>query len=158
MNLKTVQKLITFVWLLTVTLASLFLLFSIWNGNFFKTVYVNDELSFRTYAYTFIAGVLGSLIFAFRGFYKSTVEASNSGKAFNFSWIYWYITRPLAGGIFGFVIYAFSRAELIAFGLTTRISEQNNLMFFSLSFLAGFGFHEFAEYITKKVKNMFRNV
>lgn len=156
MEAKTIQKIIVLLWLIIGMSASILLLFLTWNGNIFKFLKVVDQAAFKTYAYTFFAGVLGSQIYACRGFYQSIVEPKDSSRAFNFIWIYWYLIRPFIGGIFGFIIYAFSRAELIAFGLTTKITEQNNLMFFSLSFLAGFGFHEFAEYITRKVKHIFK--
>lgn len=155
MKNKSLQKLIIFAWLIKVTILSLLMLFWVWNGDIFNFLNVNDKTLFKTFSYVFFAGVLGSVIYAFRGFYQSIAEPRNSPKAFNFKWIFWYLIRPIAGGIFGFVVYALARAELVAFGLTSNISEQNNLMFFGTSFFAGFGFHEFAEYLNRKVKGLF---
>lgn len=155
-NSNTAQKIVILIWLCIVSLTSILILFWTWNENIFDFLIVKDKLMFKTFSYAFFGGVLGSVIYALRGFYQSTVEA-NSKRAFNLKWIYWYLIRPFAGGIFGFVVYTFTRAELVAFGLTQKISEQNNLMFFSISFLAGFGFHDFAEYLTNKLKILFRN-
>lgn len=157
MNTITIQKVIIFVWLVLVTIFSLLALFFVWNSDIFVFFRVANKLLFKTFSYVFFAGVLGSVIYTFRGFYQSIVEPENSPKAFNFKWVFWYLIRPLAGGVFGFVTYAFIRAELLAFGLTSNISEQNNLMFFGTSFLAGFGFHDFAEYLSKKVKRLFND-
>lgn len=155
MTSKTKEKVVIFAWLMVVSVVSIFLLFWTWNNDIFTVLQVHDKTTFKTIAYAFFAGALGSIIYAFRGFYQSIAEPENSPKAFNFKWIFWYLIRPLAGGVFGFVVYAFMRAELVAFGLTTNISEQNNLMFFSTSFLAGFGFHDFAEFLSRKVKSLF---
>lgn len=154
---KTYQKIIILIWLGIVALFSVLVLFWTWNENIFDVVAVKDKLMIKTFTYAFFGGVLGSVIYALRGFYQSVAERNGSKKAFDFRWIYWYLIRPFAGGIFGFVIYCFTRAELISFGLTQKTSEQNNLMFFSISFLAGFGFHDFAEYLTKKLKILFGN-
>lgn len=155
MTSKTKEKIVIFTWLMIVFILSVLLLFWTWNNDTFNVLQVQAESTFKTITYAFFAGVLGSVMYAFRGFYQSITEPENSPKAFNFKWIFWYLIRPIAGGVFGFVVYAFARAQLVAFGLTTNISEQNNLMFFSLSFLAGFGFHDFAEYLSRKVKNLF---
>ncbi len=152
---KTKEKIVVFVWLMVVSIVAILFLFWSWNNDIFSVLQIHDKTAFKTIAYTFFAGVLGSIIYAFRGFYQSIAEPENSPKTFNFKWIFWYLIRPLAGGVFGFAAYAFIRAELVAFGLTTNISEQNNLMFFSTSFLAGFGFHDFAEYLSEKVKKVF---
>lgn len=155
MQNKTVQKIIIFSWLTLITVISLLLLFLVWNDDIFSFLQIHDKTGFKIIAYTFFAGVLGSVIYAFRGFYQSVAEQEKSPKSFNFKWVFWYLIRPIASGIFGFVVYAFVRAELIAFGLTAKLQEQNNLMFFSTSFLAGFGFHDFAEFLTKKVRDLF---
>jgi hypothetical protein len=152
---KAKEKIVIFAWLMVVCVISILLLFWIWNDDIFNVLQVQDKTAFKTITYTFFAGVLGSVIYAFRGFYQSIVEPDNSPKSFNFKWIFWYLIRPISGGIFGFVVYALARAELVAFGLTTSISEQNNLMFFGTSFLAGFGFHDFAEFLSRKTKSLF---
>lgn len=149
------QKIIVFLWLTIVVITSILLLFWTWNNNVFDYLAVKNQPLFKTFVYTFFAGVLGGIVYAYRGFYQSVVEPENSPRAFNPRWIFWYLIRPLASGIFGFVIYAFTRAELVAFGLSEKTQDQNNLMFFALAFLAGFGFHDFAEYLIKKVKNLF---
>lgn len=155
MTSKTKEKSVIFTWLMVISIASILMLFWIWNNDIFAILQIQDRTAFKTIAYTFFAGVLGSVIYAFRGFYQSIAEPENSPKAFNFKWIFWYLIRPIAGGIFGFIVYALVRSELVAFGLTSKISEQNNLMFFGTSFLAGFGFHDFAEYLSSKVKKLF---
>lgn len=152
---KNSQKIIIFTWLMAVTLAICILLFLVWNNNIFSLIRVENRILFKTISYSFLAGVLGSLIYTFRSFYQSIAEPEGSPRSFDFKWIFWYLIRPFTGGIFGFVVYAFARSELIAFGLPSSISFQNNLMFFSLSFLAGFGFHDFAEYLRLKVKKTF---
>ena len=155
MTSKTKEKVVIFVWLVIVSVLSISMVFWTWNNDIFNILRIQDKITFKTIVYTFFAGVLGSAIYAFRGFYQSIAEPENFPKAFNFKWIFWYLIRPIAGGIFGFVVYALARAELVAFGLTSNISEQNNLMFFGTSFLAGFGFHDFAEFLSRKVKNLF---
>lgn len=155
-NSASLQKILIFLWLLIVTLFSMLILFWVWNENFFDFLFIKDKLMFKTFTYAFFGGVLGSVVYAFRGFYQSIAEPRNSKRSFNFKWVFWYLVRPLAGGIFGFVAYSFTRAELGAFGLTEKVTEQNNLMFFALSFLAGFGFHDFAEYLSKKIAYLFK--
>lgn len=149
------KKIIIFLWLTIVAILSILILFWTWNENVFDYLAVNNQQLFKTFVYTFFAGVLGGVVYAYRGFYQSIVEPPSSPKAFDPKWIYWYLIRPFASGIFGFVIYAFTRAGLVAFGLPAKASEQNNLMFFALAFLAGFGFYEFAEFLVQKIKKLF---
>ncbi len=154
--LRLAQKSLVLIWLMFVILASIGLLFGLWNGNIFSFISIRNPDSFKVIGYSFLAGVLGSTVYACRGFYQSIAEPEASLKTFDFKWVFWYILRPLLGGIFGFVIYAFARAELTAFGLTMQSSGHNNLMFFALSFLAGFCFHDFAEYLTSKARGLFQ--
>lgn len=155
MTSKAKEKFVIFAWLMVVSVVSILLLFWTWNNDIFNVLQIQDKTAFKTITYAFFAGMLGSVIYAFRGFYQSIVETDSSPKSFNFKWIFWYLIRPISGGILGFVVYALARAELVAFGLTTNISEQNNLMFFGTSFLAGFGFHDFAEFLSRKTKGLF---
>lgn len=151
---NSAQKTIIFVWLMLVTVLALVFIFLIWNDNIFSLISIKNHSLFKTLSYNFLSGVLGGAIFAFRGFYQSIAEPKDSPKSFDFKWIFWYLIRPITGGVFGVVVYAFVRSELLAFQMAST-QPQNNLMYFSISFLAGFGFHDFAEYLTKKVKKVF---
>lgn len=149
------SKAFVFFWLMVCLFISCWILFVVWNSNVSKYIEINDFRAFKTYVYVTIGGFLGSVIYTLRGFYQSVVEQEDAKKMFSPKWIFWYMIRPFSGAVFGFVIYAFISSGFFAFGFSPSDSSRSNLMFFGLSFLTGFGFHNFAEFLNRKAESIF---
>lgn len=86
------------------------------------------------------SGGIGGTIYTIRGFYQHLGE-----NDFKFSWVWWYIFRPIISVVVGVFLYFLILGGLMSFRSVSEINYSRNILFFcAIAFLAGFSFTQFA--------------
>ena len=99
----------------------------------------------ETFYFSVLMGLLGSLVYMTRGFYKSIIDGNGENSNFDFKWIWWYLCRPLLGIVVGGLVFLITYT---AFDLNGSV--QNEFAIGLLSFLGGYNFTLF---MNKKIEN-----
>ena len=106
------------------------------------TVYFSNFESslIKSLIYIGSSGGIGGTIYTIRGFYQ------HLGKNdFKFSWVWWYIFRPIISVVVGVFLYFLILGGLMSFRSVSEINYSRNILFFcAIAFLAGFSFTQFA--------------
>lgn len=116
-----------------------------------------------TYA-LFAAGVLGGSFYCLRAMYQRLGEGytpvngnvADPTKILNIKvWFYWYLYRPLQGGILALILLALINSHFL---VTDNVNEKTISSFYThvaLGFLAGFGTHELIHKIEELIRVLF---
>ena len=111
---------------------------------------IHDQ-AFRVFIYVGAFGGLGGTIYIIRAFYKHVGEDN-----FKFSWIWWYIFRPLISIIIGVVVYLLIVGGLLSISSTSEIDyKKGTMLYCAISFLAGFSFTQFADKLEELASTLF---
>jgi len=108
---------------------------------------INEKVSYGL----FLSGALGGAFYCLRAIYQRLGEAytpidgkePNPKGSFNIrTWLYWFLYRPIQGGILALVALCLINTNLLS---AEELNSSNVKSFYSLiavGFLAGFGSHE----------------
>lgn len=112
----------------------------------------------------FFSGILGGSFYCLRGLYQRLGEAytpiSNQeptpNKTFNVKvWFFWYLYRPLQGGVLALILLALINSSLISIKQFTEESLKSYYTLIALGFLSGFGSHELIHKIQEIIQVLF---
>ncbi len=112
----------------------------------------------------FFSGVLGGTFYCLRGLYQRLGDAytplnnqtANPAGVLNIKvWFFWYLYRPIQGGVLALILLTLLNSNLISI---KQISPDNLKSYYTLvaiGFLAGFGSHELIHKIEELIKVLF---
>jgi hypothetical protein len=93
-------------------------------------------------------GMLGSSMAAIRKYYRALITESTSAAsglaaprlAWDFGWVFYYLTRPILGAILGALSFTLSFVGFHVFAKPTQIeiSNEGRYLLFALAFISGF--------------------
>ena len=127
----------------------------------------NDNILIQ-FSYFFFAGLIGGAFYCLRALYQRLSDAYTPQHIdkieylpdptilFNIRvWLFWYIYRPLQGGILAVVLVCLFNQGLI--GLNGLESENISSIYFQvgIGFLVGFGTHEVINKVEEVIKVLF---
>jgi hypothetical protein len=111
-------------------------------------------------------GMLGATIAAMRRYYRTLITeraALAEGKSFTpadwtLGWIYYYLTRPLLGGLLGAFTYMFSYAGLLVLATPrdTQVSSEGRFALYALALIAGFAVSHVLDRIEAVARQTFK--
>jgi len=131
-------KVATFLWFSFVFVSVFYLLGATWADWWPYTALNLPEIADAKPAiYSVLGGVLGSALYAFRGFYWSVGPQSSTNPRYRYdpNWTLWYVARPITGAVTGAFMFAFLRAGAGTLGTVTH--DGGSAGYFVASFLAG---------------------
>ena len=152
---NTTLLIFTLLWLFTNT-------FEYIKNNFttLKAFEINESITYGL----FFSGVLGGTFYCLRGLYQRLGEAytpiDNSllepGKILNVKvWFFWYLYRPLQGGILALILLSLLNSHLIVIKQFTEETLKSYYSLIALGFIAGFGSHEVIHKIQELIQVLF---
>lgn len=112
----------------------------------------------------FMAGVLGGTFYCLRSLYQRLGEAytpignkeAEPNKVLNIKvWFFWYLFRPLQGGVLALVLLSLINSHLL---VVQKLDENSISSFYTqiaVGFLAGLGSHELIHKIEEIIKVIF---
>jgi len=111
-------------------------------------------------------GALGATISAMRKYYHALITTSTArvtGKQhvpvdWTFGWIYYYLTRPLLGGILGALSFTLTYVgfNILKGPTPTQISGQGQHLIYALALLAGFSVSHTLDRLDALARELFR--
>lgn len=138
--------------------------------NFFKdyktTLSSVTELSVNegvTYG-LFFSGLLGGSFYCLRKFYQRlgdtftpiSTQPNNLSRGINIkTWFFWYLYRPIQGGVLALILLSLLNSNLITIKQFTPENIKSYYTLISLGFLSGFGSHELIHKIEEIIKVLF---
>jgi hypothetical protein len=127
---------------------------------------IKNNMLFRAHIMCGGFGMLGAAISLIRKYYSTLItESTINQKAetnFNFvwsaGWIYYYLIRPIMGGVAGALVFLLSymSVQIIVIGRPLEISSQGRLLLYALSFIAGFSVTDVLNKIVEVSKQVFK--
>lgn len=121
---------------------------------------INEKVTYGLFA----AGMLGGSFYCLRGMYQRLGEAytpigthePEPKKVLNIKvWIFWYLFRPIQGGVLALILLCLVNSKL----LVSHNLDSNSLSSFytqiAIGFLSGFGSHELIHKIEEIIKVTF---
>lgn len=114
----------------------------------------------------FLSGALGGAFYCLRAIYQRLGEAytpvdNESGeikpnKAFNpIVWLFWYLYRPIQGGVLALVLLTLINSSLITVETITAESLKSYYTLVAIGFLSGFGSHELIHKVQEVIQVLF---
>lgn len=151
-------KVATMVWFVVVFGSAVYALAATWNEWWPYSVIEVDRLDEAKAAiYSFIAGLLGATVYAFRGFYWAVgpQDATNRKYQYDPNWTWWYIARPIMGAFLGGFSYALLRGGVATFAASATSAGGPQAAYFAVGFLAGFSMTEVLDWTTAAASRIF---
>ncbi len=151
-------KTVTMVWFVVVFGSGLYAIAATWNEWWPYSVIEVDRLDEAKPAiYSFIAGLLGAAVYAFRGFYWAVGPQVAADRRYQYdpNWTWWYIARPIMGAFLGGFTYALVRGGVATFGGGGAGGGGTQAAFFTVAFLAGFSMTEVLNWATAAAERVF---
>jgi len=109
----------------------------------------------------FNAGILGGAFYAARGMYRR-LTSDGTKRTVEFEdrfdikvWFFWYLFRPIQGGILAVIILSLLNAGFVGFSNVNEPNVQSLYFQISLGFLVGYGTHEVLKKIDEIIKVTF---
>lgn len=109
----------------------------------------------------FNAGLLGGAFYAARGLYRR-LTSDGTQRTVEFEdrfdvkvWFFWYIFRPLQGGVLAVIILSLLNAGFVGFSNVNEPDLQSLYFQISLGFLVGYGTHDVLKKIDEIIKVTF---
>lgn len=120
---------------------------------------VNEKITYGL----FFSGVLGGSFYCLRAIYQRLGEAytpvnsiSNPKQVFNIRvWFFWFLYRPLQGGVLALVILSLLNGNLLSIKQLTADNIKPFYGMVAVGFLAGFGSHELIHKIQELIQVLF---
>jgi hypothetical protein len=111
-------------------------------------------------------GMMGSSIASMRKYYRALITDSVNSRSGNkvqtafwdFGWVYYYLTRPLVGGVLGALSFTLSFVgfQALAKPSEMEISNQGRYLLFALAFVAGFSVSHVLDRLNSVSKQIFK--
>lgn len=112
-------------------------------------------------------GVLGAAMAAMRKFYRILISegaSQLSGQSFlkinwNLGWMFYFITRPILGGILGALSYTLSFVgfNTLASSPDMEISTHGRFLLYGFAFVSGFGVSQVLDRLNAIAKQLFQH-
>ncbi len=121
---------------------------------------VNENVTYGV----FLSGALGGAFYCLRSLYQRIGEAftpidnfvENNNQSMNMRvWFFWYIYRPVQGGVLALILLVFVKSNLIQVNNPSEVKIESYFTMIGLSFLAGFGAHELIHKIQELIQVVF---
>lgn len=112
----------------------------------------------------FFSGLLGGSFYCLRKFYQRlgdtftpiSLEPNNLSRGMNIkTWFFWYLYRPIQGGVLALILLSLLNSNLITIKQFTPENIKSYYTLISLGFLSGFGSHELIHKIEEIIKVIF---
>lgn len=112
----------------------------------------------------FLSGVLGGSFYSLRGMYQRLGDAYSPingiepkpNKTLNIKvWLFWFLFRPIQGGILALVLLALLKSDLLVIDQLNSEKTKSFYFLIALGFIAGFGSHEVIHKIDELIKVIF---
>lgn len=111
-------------------------------------------------------GMLGATLAAMRKFYRTLITESTAKAAskpvipaiWDFGWVYYYLTRPVLGGILGALTYTLSFVgfHVLAAQPDVKMSAEGRYLLCALSFVSGFSVSHALDRLNVLAKQFFQ--
>ena len=123
---------------------------------------VNEHITYGL----FLSGLLGGSFYSLRSVYQRLGEAYTPldkdsldikpNRDFNVRvWFFWFLFRPLQGGILALILLSLVSSGLITIENLTSEDIENYYTMVAVGFLAGFGSHELMQKIQELIQVLF---
>jgi hypothetical protein len=113
-------------------------------------------------------GMLGASLATIRKYYKALItdvtlmlQGATSGfSVWTLGWIYYYITRPILGGLLGALTYTLSYVgfRILATSTNIEISAEGKYALYGVSLLAGYSVSHVLDVMSAVSKQVFRGI
>lgn len=112
----------------------------------------------------FFSGMLGGAFYCLRKFYQRlgdtftpiAPDPNSLSRGINIkTWFFWYMYRPIQGGVLALILLSLLNSNLISIKQFTPENIKSYYTLISLGFLAGFGSHELIHKIEEIIKVVF---
>lgn len=121
---------------------------------------INENVTYSL----FFAGVLGGAFYCLRGLYHNLARVytpvldseKENQRALNMKpWFFWYLYRPIQGGVLALILLALMNSQLITLQNLDAESLKSFYTLVALGFLCGFGSHEVIHKIQEVIQVVF---
>jgi hypothetical protein len=109
-------------------------------------------------------GMLGSSMAAIRKYYRSLITESTSAASgatatpllWDFGWVFYYLTRPILGGILGALSFTLSFVgfHILAQPAQIELSNEGRYLLFALAFISGFAVSQALDRLNSVAKEL----
>ena len=150
-------KALTLLWFFAVFGACLYGIAATWNEWWpYTDLDIRNLDEAKPAIYSFIAGMIGATVYAFRGFYWAVGPQNPDNPRYQYdpNWTIWYVSRPVMGGFLGAFVFAIVRAGVGTLGSATT-DDTAAAAYFAIAFLAGFAATDVFNWLTTAAKRMF---
>lgn len=151
------------------TVISLFWLFTVRFDEIKHYLFGAEWLSspYAEISYFFFAGIIGASFYCMRSIYQRLGEAFNPEsksrkrgleptEIFNIDvWTYWYIYRPIQGGILAIILICLFSQGLLGIGDASVENMESIYFQVGIGFIVGFGAHEVINKLEELIKVLF---
>jgi hypothetical protein len=112
----------------------------------------------------FFSGILGGSFYCLRKFYQRlgdtftpiSPDPNNISRGINIkTWFFWYLYRPIQGGVLALILLSLLNSNLISIKQFTPENIKSYYTLISIGFLSGFGSHELIHKIEEIIKVLF---
>lgn len=112
----------------------------------------------------FFSGVLGGTFYCLRAVYQRLGEAYTPleeveikpNRVFNVRvWLFWFLYRPLQGGVLALILLTLVNSNLITLESINEDKLQSYYTMIAIGFLAGFGSHELIHKVQEVIQVLF---
>lgn len=112
----------------------------------------------------FFSGMLGGAFYCLRRFYQRlgdtftpiAPDPNSLSRGINIkTWFFWYLYRPIQGGVLALILLSLLNSNLISIKQFTSENIKSYYTLISLGFLSGFGSHELIHKIEEIIKVVF---
>jgi hypothetical protein len=112
----------------------------------------------------FFSGLLGGAFYCLRKFYQRigdtftpiAPDPKNLSRGINIkTWFFWYLYRPIQGGVLALILLSLLNSNLISIKQFTPENIKSYYTLISIGFLSGFGSHELIHKIEEIIKVVF---
>lgn len=150
-------KLVTAIWLTFALACYLYLAFATWAGTwpFGQTAWSSE---FSIWPSCYAAGGIGATSYAMRGFYQAAGPRRADEPRYHYdpNWTWWYVLRPVMGGVVGVVGYVAVRVLLTPLDVPRPQSESAYLSFSAIAFFAGYSLTQLFDWLRQAAAGVFR--
>ena len=111
-------------------------------------------------------GTLGAAVAAMRRYYKTLITESTAWAAarpippsdWTLGWVYYYLTRPILGGVLGALAYtlSFVGIQILATPPDVEVSNEGRVLLYALAFVSGFAVSHVLDSLEAVARKVFR--